>query len=64
MKNCMIECQPMIWQKTKPEMTTQFLRHAYPMMEPASKVSSYNCPGGIHVLVLLQNNTDMLTFIL
>ena len=39
------------------------LRHAYLMKEPTSKLSSYmyNRPGGI--LVFLQNNTDMLSFI-
>ena len=61
-RNCMMKYQPTFWQNTKPEVTPSVLKHAYLIMKPTSKLSLCNRPGGI--VVFLQNNTDMLTFIL
>ena len=60
--NCMMKCQHTFWRNKKPEVIPQCFKTCFNLKESTSKLSSYNRPGGM--LVFLQNNIDMLSFIL
>ena len=58
-----MKCQPMFFfQNSKPGVTPQRFKTCLPYEGPTWNFRSYDCPGGIEVF--LQNNTDMLRFIL